>query len=89
MSDSVAEWRIVFSPHAARVWRKLPPKVRESVSKKIDWLAENMHTIRHEKLTDRDEYSLHASQYRILYEYNTEARVIHVETIGKHDEAYR
>jgi len=84
-----SQWKVVLSPQAARAWRKLPSTVREAIADKIDWLARNMHLIRHERLRDREECSLHIGQYRILYTYDGHDRVIYVEALGKHNQAYR
>ena len=52
-------------------------------------MAANADDIAHERLQGHWEYSLHCGQYRIPYSLDRTNKVITIEDIAKHDEAYR
>jgi mRNA-degrading endonuclease RelE of RelBE toxin-antitoxin system len=56
---------------------------------KIQWLAKNADSIKHERMTGHPEYSLHVGQFRVLYLLDRERHRITIQFIGKHDEVYR
>jgi len=85
-------YRLEFEKKARRQLAKLArrnPHIAKDIYAKIMWLVENADVIDHERLRGRRENSLHCGQYRIPYRRDTQGRVIIVEDIGKHDEAYR
>ncbi|MFB0535725.1 MAG: type II toxin-antitoxin system RelE/ParE family toxin [Anaerolineae bacterium] len=82
-------YEIVMSDGAKKRLNKLPRHIANDIVKKIEWLAENADAIDHERLRGRGENSLHCGQYRIPYFRDVKNRVIYVEDIDKHDEAYR
>jgi mRNA-degrading endonuclease RelE of RelBE toxin-antitoxin system len=85
-------FRLEFRSKARRRLAKLAkrnPQIAKDIYAKIMWLTENAEDIDHKRLRGRREYSLHCGQYRIPYLLNRANRVVCIEDIGKHDEAYR
>jgi mRNA-degrading endonuclease RelE of RelBE toxin-antitoxin system len=85
-------FRLEFRSRARRRLAKLAKRnlqIAKDIHAKLTWLTENAEDIDHERLQGREEYSLHCGQYRIPYLLNRADRVICIEDIGKHDEAYR
>jgi len=65
-------------------------KMVRMIVDKFEWLSENVDRIKREKLKGSlDKYSLHCGQYRFIYQVDKSAKVIYMDTGGKHDEAYR
>ncbi len=81
-------YEVILSDGARKRLGKLPKHIGRDILKKIYWLAENADDIRHEQLKGGREASLHCGQYRIPYLLDRANRVVYIEDIGKHDEAY-
>ena len=82
-------FEVALEERARRQLARLPKKISGDILRKLRWLAENVEVIKHERLRDHEEYSLHCGQYRIPYLLDWTNRVIIVTDIDKHDEAYR
>ncbi|MFA0778846.1 MAG: hypothetical protein RJAPGHWK_000340 [Candidatus Fervidibacter sp.] len=82
-------YEVIFTNRARKDLKSIPQKDRQDVLSKIQWLAENADSIKHEKMTGHPEYSLHVGQFRILYLLDRERHRITIQFIGKHDEVYR
>ncbi len=82
-------FEVALEERARRQLARLPKKIGGDILRKLRWLAENVEVIKHERLRDHEEYSLHCGQYRIPYLLDWTNRVIIVTDIDKHDEAYR
>ena len=85
-------YKVVYSSQAENFLKKLArkvPHIAGDILDKIEWLAQNAEAIKHERLKGKKDFSLHCGQYRLLYALDRENRVIMIEIVGKHDEAYR
>ncbi len=82
-------YEVLLSEQAERSKEKLPPAIQKAIEDKLEWLAENVHAIRHERLKGLPYFSLHLGQYRIAYQIDHSQGQIHVCDLGKHDEVYR
>ena len=85
-------YRVTYSPQAEKALEKLAektPHLAKDILDKIEWLAENAEAIKHERLRGTRDFSLHCGQYRIPYLWDKERKVIIIELVAKHDEAYR
>jgi len=83
---------IVYTPQAEEALRRLAskaPHIVEGILNKIEWLARNVDSVRHERLRGHRDFSLHCGQYRIIYWLDRSSETVIVELIGKHDEVYR
>lgn len=83
---------IVYTPQAEEALRRLvskAPHIVEGILNKIEWLARNVDSVRHERLRGHRDFSLHCGQYRIIYWLDRNSETVIVELIGKHDEVYR
>jgi len=84
-------YKVIYSPQAEKALEQLVRKVpylAKDILDKIEWLAENAEAIKHERLRGTRDFSLHCGQYRILYLWDREGKII-IEIIAQHDEAYR
>jgi hypothetical protein len=43
-------YEVLLSEQAERSKEKLPPAIQEAIEDKLEWLAKNVHAIRHERL---------------------------------------
>jgi len=84
-----AAYEVVFTNRARKDLKSIPQKDRQDILSKIQWLARNAATIKHERMMGHPECSLHAGQFRILYLIDHELKRITIQFIGKHDEVYR
>ena len=63
----------------------------QRLSDKIDWLAENAESVRHEAMTGqfRGMFRIRAGDYRAIYELDPENRKIVIHSVGHRSEVYR
>ena len=61
------------------------------LSDKIDWLAENAGSVRHEAMTGQftGMFRIRAGDYRAIYELDMEGRKIVIDSVGHRSEVYR
>jgi len=59
-------YEVTFTNRAHKDLKSIPQKDCQGTLSKIQWLAENADSIRHEKMTGYPESSLHVRQFRIL-----------------------
>jgi mRNA-degrading endonuclease RelE of RelBE toxin-antitoxin system len=80
-----------FSPLAQRRLDQIAkrnPHLATTLIRKIEWLAQNVDTIAHQRLTGSSYYSLHSASYRIAYKlYHAEQQILIID-LGQHDAAY-
>jgi len=83
----------VIYERPAEMWlqklAKRNPDIAAKIVRKIDWLAQNVDHIDHEKMKGHPEMSLHFAGYRILYLIDRLEQSIIVRFIDKHDDAYQ
>ncbi|MBD2778688.1 type II toxin-antitoxin system RelE family toxin [Iningainema tapete] len=65
--------------------------VRDRIATKINWLAENFEYITPQPLTGNLTflYKLRVGDYRVLYSFSTEKKIITVHQIGHRRDIYR
>ena len=75
---------------ADRELARLDPQVAGLVRRRLEWLAENAETARHEALTGqyRGSFRLRAGNYRALYDLDRANRRIIVWSVGHRREVY-
>jgi mRNA-degrading endonuclease RelE of RelBE toxin-antitoxin system len=86
--------RIIFLSDAERSFRRLDPPTRKKIAQKIDWLAENADKIIHHFLTSlpddlRGLCRVRSGDYRILYWFYAESKVIKIYEIKHRSKVYR
>jgi mRNA interferase RelE/StbE len=84
-------YRIRILESAARELGRLDKPVGRRVSRRINWLAENLDDLQPEALTGdlAGLFKLRAGDYRILYEILREEQTITIHLIGHRREIYR
>jgi mRNA interferase RelE/StbE len=84
-------YRIRILDAAARELTRLDTPVGRRISRRINWLAENLDDIQPEALTGdlAGLFKLRAGDYRILYETLREEQTIIIHLIGHRREIYR
>ena len=82
-------YEVLLSEQAERSKEKLLPAIQEAIEDKLEWLAENVHAIRHERLKGLPYFSLHLGQYRVACQIDHSQGQIHVFDLDKQDEVYR
>ncbi|MEI2582216.1 type II toxin-antitoxin system RelE family toxin [Scytonema sp. PRP1] len=82
---------VEYEPEALVSLERLTLVVRKRIISKIIWLAENFDQITPQPLT-RDLsgfYKLIVGDYRVIYDFNTEERIITIDKIGHRREIYQ
>jgi mRNA interferase RelE/StbE len=81
---------IEYEPEAISDLEKLTQTVRERVVKKINWLAENFDQVKPQSLTAdlSGFFKLRVGDYRVIYEFNHEEKIIFIDRIGHRREVY-
>jgi mRNA interferase RelE/StbE len=81
---------VEYEPEAFADLEKLPKSVRERIVKKINWLAENFDQINPQSLTAdlSGFFKLRIGDYRVIYEFEREAKIIFIDRIRHRREVY-
>lgn len=83
-------YRIEFSPHANREFKKLPQNVKEEIDLVIESLAEDPRPYGYRKLHRwEDKYRVRAGNYRVIYEIHDDALLVLVVSVGDRGDVYR
>ncbi|NWF62441.1 MAG: type II toxin-antitoxin system RelE/ParE family toxin [Fischerella sp.] len=84
-------YSVEYEPEALASLEKLTQVVRERVVSKINWLAENFDQITPQPLTSElaGFYKLRVGDYRVIYDFNSEERIITIDKIGHRREIYK
>ena len=84
-------WRLEFTPEAEVSLSKLDADVRKRVAKKLEWLADNFDHVSPEPLSHElaGKYKLRVGDYRVIYSFEEEKRIIQVYLIGHRSKIYR
>ena len=84
------KYNVELSPRARTELSGLTRRAAEKMSERIDWLAENADTIRHQSLTGQysGSFRLRSGDYRAIYDLDRTNRLISVRTIGHRREVY-
>ncbi|MUG94088.1 type II toxin-antitoxin system mRNA interferase toxin, RelE/StbE family [Scytonema sp. UIC 10036] len=82
---------IEYEPEALADLEKLTQAVRERVVNKINWLAENFEQVNPQPLTSdlSGFFKLRVGDYRVIYEFNSEEKIIFIDRIGHRREIYK
>lgn len=68
---------------------KLPNDVQERIQEKIDDLGRRLASYPHQRLVGSNRYRLRVGNYRIIYTFDLERRIIHSLAVGHRREIYR
>jgi len=81
---------VEYEPEALDDLEKLTHAVRERVVNKISWLAENFDQITPQSLTAdlSGFFKLRVGDYRVIYEFIREERVIFIDRVRHRREGY-
>ena len=81
---------VEFMGEALTSQAKLTEAVQERISKKIDWLAENFDQITPMPLSANlaGLFKLRVGDYRVIYSFNNELKLITIYQIGHRREIY-
>ena len=65
--------------------------IRQRIVNKIEWLSENVESINHTPLQANlsDFYKLRVGDYRVIYELDTQQKVIIIDLVGHRREIYK
>ncbi|MEX2515213.1 MAG: type II toxin-antitoxin system RelE/ParE family toxin [Candidatus Paceibacterota bacterium] len=83
-------WKVYITPQAKETLNKLDTAVCERIEKKLRWLAENVDSVNHERLSGNysDFFKLRVGDYRVLYRLRPESNLIRVDAAGHRSEIY-
>lgn len=82
---------VVFTSQAEENLAKLDKQIAQRILKKIRWLAENLETLTPEPLTGQFQgvYKLRVGDYRVLYTFEDEQKLIVIRLIKHRREVYK
>lgn len=69
---------------------KLTSSIQKRIVNKIKWLSENFDKINHQSLKGNlsEFYKFRVGDYRIIYEFDLETKIIFIDRIGHRREIY-
>ena len=81
-------YQVSYSPRAAKSLKKIPKQYQTKIIKKLETLSENPYAPGTIKLVDYPaaEFRHRVGNYRILFDANTEDKIIEILDIRKRDE---
>ncbi|PSB15796.1 type II toxin-antitoxin system RelE/ParE family toxin [Phormidesmis priestleyi ULC007] len=81
---------VEFEPEAISDLGALDQTIRERIISKIDWLAKNFDQLKPQSLTGdlSDFFKLRVGDYRVLYDFSREDKVIAVIRVKHRREVY-
>ena len=81
---------VEYEPEALADLEKLTQAVRERVVNKINWLAENFDLVTPQSLTAdlSGFFKLRVGDYRVIYEFSREDRIIFIDRVRHRGEVY-
>lgn len=81
---------IEYEPEALADLEKLTQSVRERIVKKINWLAENFEQVSPQPLTAELSgfFKLRVGDYRVIYEFNCDEKIIFIDRVGHRRDVY-
>jgi mRNA interferase RelE/StbE len=81
---------IEYEPEAFADLEKLTKSVQERVVKKINWLAKNFDQINPQSLSADllGFFKLRIGDYRVIYEFDREAKIIFIDRVRHRQEVY-
>ncbi len=83
-------YSVEYEPEALADLEKLTKTVCERIVNKINWLAENFDQITPQTLAAELSgfFKLRVGDYRVIYEFDPEKRIIFIDRIGHRKEIY-
>lgn len=84
-------YRTLFSRDAIKALRRMPKNTALLIRSKIDQLAQDPFAANNnvKKLTGRPGYRLRVGDWRVIYDVETELRILSVKRIAPRGEVYR
>jgi mRNA interferase RelE/StbE len=81
---------VEYEPEALADLEKLTKSVCQRIVNKINWLAENFDQITPQPLTAdlSSFFKLRVGDYRVIYEFDAEKRIIFIDRVGHRREIY-
>lgn len=83
-------YSVEFEPEAIEALQRLTRAVRIRIVNKIEWLAENFDQIKPLPLKGElaGFFKLRVGDYRVIYEFDTQSKIITIDKIGHRREVY-
>ncbi|NET60481.1 MAG: type II toxin-antitoxin system RelE/ParE family toxin [Symploca sp. SIO2E6] len=84
------DYTVEFEPEAIVSLERFSSVVRERILRKIRWLAENFDQINPQPLTGNlvGFFKLRVGDYRVIYDFSIETKIITIDQIGHRSEIY-
>ncbi|MFO0097824.1 MAG: type II toxin-antitoxin system RelE family toxin [Aphanizomenon sp.] len=81
---------VEYEPEALADLEKLTKSVCQRIVNKINWLAENLDQITPQPLTAdlSGFFKLRVGDYRVIYEFDSDERIIFIDRVGHRREIY-
>lgn len=81
---------VEYEPEALADLEKLTQAARERIINKINWLTENFDQITPQALTAdlSGFFKLRVGDYRVIYEFNREEKIIFIDRVSHRREVY-
>jgi mRNA interferase RelE/StbE len=79
----------VYAREFDSIFFKLPPRLRETIERKIDYLGSRLGSFPHRHLTGRSEFRLRVGDYRVIYEFDRKRNILYLVTVGNRRDVYR
>lgn len=82
---------VEYEPEAVADLEKLTKSVCQRIVNKINWLAGNFDQIKPQPLTAELSgfFKLRVGDYRVIYEFDPDQRIIFIDRVGHRSEIYK
>jgi mRNA interferase RelE/StbE len=83
-------YTVEYEPEAIADLKRLSMDIRKRVIAKINWLAANFEQLQPQSLAAElaGFYKLRVGDYRVIYEFDRDSRVINIDKVGHRSEIY-
>ena len=79
----------IYAREFDSIFFKLPSHVRDAIERKIHQLGSRLADYPHHRLTGRTEYRLRVGDFRVIYDFDGERKILYLITVGNRREIYR
>lgn len=83
-------YRVEFTSTAIEGLENLPPTIQERILRKLRWLSENFEEVSPQSLSANlsNLFKLRVGDYRVLYSFDIEMKLITIHKIGHRRDVY-
>ena len=79
----------IYSHEFDSILSKLPARLRELIESKIHQVGSRLSDYPHHRMKGRSEYRLRVGDYRVIYDFDRQKKILYLITLGNRRDIYR